>query len=121
MSFDEFVGEVERLAEISHEDAERTAITVLQEVLDRLTGDEARDLLTQLPYRLKTALIVSPSPLRISKDDFVERIARKLEIPPDEAGARIRAVFATLRQAVSWGAFEDVLEHLDPDYADLLA
>jgi uncharacterized protein (DUF2267 family) len=30
-------------------------------------------------------------------------------------------VFATLRQAVSWGAFEDVLEQLDPDYADLLA
>jgi uncharacterized protein (DUF2267 family) len=121
VSFEEFVGEVERRAEISREDAERTAITSLQEVLDRLTGDEARDLLTQLPYRLKSALVVGISPLRISKDEFVARIARELELSPDEARTRIRAVFATLRQAVSWGAFEDVLEQLDPDYADLLA
>ena len=121
MSSDEFMGEVERRAGISREDAERTTIAVLQELCDRLTGDEAFDLLSQLPYRLKKALIVSPAPLRISKDEFVERIARELEIPPDEARTRIRAVFATLRQAVSWGAFEDVLEQLDPDYADLLA
>lgn len=121
MSFDEFLGEVERRAGISREDAERTSIAVLQELCDHLTGDEAPDMLTQLPYRLKTTLIVSPSPLRISKDEFVERIARELEVPADEARTRIRAVFATLRQAVSWGAFEDVLEQLDPDYADLLA
>ncbi|HJV29281.1 MAG TPA: DUF2267 domain-containing protein [Gaiellaceae bacterium] len=121
MSFEEFVGEVERRAGISREEAERTSIAVLQELCDRLTEDDARDLLAQLPYRLKTALIVGPSALRISKDEFLERVARALAIPPDEARTRIRAVLATLRQAVSWGAFEDVLEQLDPDYADLLA
>ena len=36
-------------------------ITVLQELCDRLTGDEAYDLLAQLPARLKTAVIVAPS------------------------------------------------------------
>jgi uncharacterized protein (DUF2267 family) len=121
VSFDEFVVEVERRAGLSREDAERGSVAVLQEFCDRLTADEARDLLAQLPHRLKTALIVSPSPLRISRDEFVARVARELEIPPEEAHTRIRAVFATLRQAVSWGAFEDVLEQLDPDYADLLA
>jgi hypothetical protein len=30
-------------------------------------------------------------------------------------------VFATLRAAVTRGEFEDVLEQLDPEYADLLA
>jgi uncharacterized protein (DUF2267 family) len=121
VSFEEFIGEVERGAEISRERAERTSITVLQEVLDRLTEDEARDLLAQLPYRLKSALVVSLMPLRISKDEFVARVARELKIPTADARTRIRAVFGTLRHAVSWGAFEDVLEQLDPDYADLLA
>jgi hypothetical protein len=29
-------------------------------------------------------------------------------------------VFAALRTTVGWGALEDVLLQLDPDYADLL-
>jgi uncharacterized protein (DUF2267 family) len=32
-----------------------------------------------------------------------------------------RAVFGTLREAVSWGELEDVPLELDPEYADLLA
>lgn len=48
-------------------------------------------------------------------------MARDLDITPDEARSRIRAVFGTLRRAVTWGEFEDVLAQLDPEYADLLA
>jgi uncharacterized protein (DUF2267 family) len=47
-------------------------------------------------------------------DEFVERVARELELPPDEAKQRVRAVFATIRQAVSWGEFEDVVLQLEP-------
>jgi uncharacterized protein (DUF2267 family) len=94
---------------------------VLQELCDRLTGDEAHDLLAQLPARLKTRMIVSPAAQRISADEFVERVAAELELTPDEAKRRVRAVFATLRRAVSLGEFDDVLAQLDPEYADLLA
>jgi uncharacterized protein (DUF2267 family) len=38
-----------------------------------------------------------------------------------EAKERVRAVFATIRRAVSWGEFEDVVVQLEPGYADLLA
>lgn len=41
-------------------------------------------------------------------------------MPEDEARRRIRAVFATLHDALSVGEFRDVLEQLDPAYADLL-
>jgi uncharacterized protein (DUF2267 family) len=38
-----------------------------------------------------------------------------------EAKQRTQAVFATLREAITLGEFRDVLEQLDPEYADLLA
>jgi uncharacterized protein (DUF2267 family) len=74
-----------------------------------------------LPYQLKTAVIVSPSAQRMSADEFVARVADDLELSPEEARSRIRAVFGTLREAVTLGEFDDVLAQLDPEYADLLA
>ena len=94
---------------------------MLQNLCDRLTGDEADDLLAQLPYQLKTAVIVSPAAQSVSADEFVERVARDLELAPEEARDRIRAVFGTIREAVTPGEFDDVLAQLDPEYADLIA
>jgi uncharacterized protein (DUF2267 family) len=54
-------------------------------------------------------------------DEFVERVARELNLSTEEARTRVRAVFGTLREAVSWGELEDVVSQLDPEYADLLA
>jgi uncharacterized protein (DUF2267 family) len=83
MKFDEFMKRVQERADISDRgDAERAAITVLQNLCDRLTGDEADDLLAQLPYQLKTAVIVSPSAQRISPDEFVQRVASSLDVDP---------------------------------------
>jgi uncharacterized protein (DUF2267 family) len=121
VSYDEFVEEVAGRAGIEREEAERTSVEVLQELSDRLTGDEAWDLLAQLPARLKTAVIISPAAQPIGADEFVTRVARQLGIEKDEARNRIRAVFATLRRAVTLGEFDDVLAQLDPEYADLLA
>ena len=122
MKSDEFVKKVKERADIADRDeAERTTIAVVQALSDRLTGDEADDLLAQLPYQLKTRVIVSPAAQPYSAEEFVDRVARDLELPPDEARERIRAVFGTLREAVTWGEFDDVLSQLDPEYADLLA
>jgi uncharacterized protein (DUF2267 family) len=102
-------------------EAERTTVAVLQALCDRLPGKEANDLLAQLPSLLRDAIVVSPAPLPLSADGMVQRVARELDVAPDEAAARIRAVFATLREAVTVGELRDVIEQLDPDYADLLA
>jgi uncharacterized protein (DUF2267 family) len=102
-------------------DAEGTTIEVLQELCDRLSGNEARDLLAQLPGELQRAVIVSPSPLPVDPGTFIANIGRELGISDDEARKRIRAVVGTLREAVSWGEFQDVLEELDPQYADFVA
>jgi uncharacterized protein (DUF2267 family) len=118
----EFVERVAERARISDRfEAEKTAVVVLQALSDRLTGKEAHDLLAQLPAMFKELVIVSQSAQPLSADEFVRRVSDDLAVSEDEARARIRAVFATLREAVTRGELEDVLAQLDPEYADLLA
>jgi uncharacterized protein (DUF2267 family) len=122
VNYDEIIEGVQERAGIAdRSEAEGTTIEVLQELCDRLSGKEARDLLAQLPGELQRAVIVSPSPLPIDHDAFIANIARELSISEDEARKRIRAVVSTLREAVSWGEFQDVLEELDPQYAEFVA
>jgi uncharacterized protein (DUF2267 family) len=122
VKYDEIIKRVQERAGIAdRSDAEGTVIEVLQELCDRLSGKEARDLLAQLPGELQTAVIVSPSPLPVDHDTFIANIGRELGISDEQARMRIRAVISTLREAVSWGEFQDVLEELDPQYADFVA
>jgi uncharacterized protein (DUF2267 family) len=122
VNYDEITERVQERAGIADRfKAEGTTIEVLQELCDRLSGKEARDLLAQLPGELQRAVIVSPSPLPIDHDAFIANIARELSISGEEARKRIRAVVSTLREAVSWGEFQDVLEELDPQYAEFVA
>ena len=121
MKFADFIRTVGDRADIPDRfEAEKTSAVVLQTLADRLTGKEANDLLAQLPAALKELVVVSPSPQPISVDEFVQRVADELSVEPDEARRRIRAVFATLREAVTWGELRDVLEEVDPEYVDLL-
>ena len=122
MEYERFLELVEERAEIEDRDeAARTAQVVLQALVDRLTGNEARDMLAQLPYQLKVAVTVTEAPTGWTPDAFVRWVAEKLQVADEEARERIRAVFATLREALSAGEFQDILEQLDPPYADLLA
>lgn len=122
MKIDEFLDRVqERTGLEDRGEVERTVVTVLQALCDRITGKEARDLLAQLPAKLKTSVTVTIAQMPMTRDEFVERIGGELQVSQGEARNRIRAVFATLREAVSWGELEDVILELDPEYADLLA
>lgn len=122
MKHDVFIDRVAEHAGLTDRSAaERAGLVVLQHLCDRLTGDEANDLLSQLPYELKTGVVVSPGAQPIAADEFVARISGELRISDEEARTRVRAVFAALRAAVTPGEFEDVLAQLDPEYADLLA
>jgi uncharacterized protein (DUF2267 family) len=121
MKYHEFLQAVEQETGIDdREEAERTAVTVLQALCDRLTGEEANDLLSQLPEPLKHEVAVSPSPAKIDANQFVSRTAHELEISPDEARARVRGVFAVIQRAVTPGEFHDVLVQLPSGYAELV-
>jgi uncharacterized protein (DUF2267 family) len=120
VTFQDFIRKVGKRAGIAdYFEADKTSVVVPQTLCSRLTGKEASDLLSQLPAMFRELFIVSPSPLPLSAEGLVERVADELRMPPDEA--RARAVFATLREAVTPSEFQVVLEQVDPDCADLLA
>jgi uncharacterized protein (DUF2267 family) len=122
VKYADFIRKVGERADIrDHFEAEKTSAVVLQALCDRLSGKEAHDLLAQLPAMFKELVVVSASAQPIPGEEFVRRVADELQVEREEARKRIRAVFATLREAVTSGELRDVLEELDPEYANLLA
>jgi uncharacterized protein (DUF2267 family) len=49
VQYDQFVAWVEERARLEREDAERASLVVVEELCNRLTADEAHDLLSELP------------------------------------------------------------------------
>jgi uncharacterized protein (DUF2267 family) len=76
VKYDEFLRSLEERAGISDRtEAERTAVAVLEVLADRLTGDEAHDLISQLPYQLKKRVRPTLAAMRMTPEEFVERVA----------------------------------------------
>jgi len=121
MKYDDFLKRVgERTGATSPDEAEQTAVTVLQVLSERLAGGESKDLLSQLPKELKERVRPVPEAEPLDPDEFVERVASELGISPEEARERVRGVFDVLRDAVTPGELEDVLSQLDREYAELI-
>ena len=121
MDYAKFLKEVKVRAGVEDPaEAERTALVILQTLVDRLTPTEADDLVAQLPEPLKSSITLNDAVARLDPDEFVERVARELEITPDEAHARIHAVFSVLRDAVTPGELHDVLVQLPSGYFEML-
>jgi uncharacterized protein (DUF2267 family) len=122
VKYDEMVKAVkERAGLADREDAERTLWVVVQALSDRLIGGEADDLLAQLPEPLKSEILVIDEADPMDPQEFVQRVARELELPEQEARERVRAVFGTLHEAVTEGEWEEVVGQLDKKYAELIA
>lgn len=122
MKSDEFVKHVRERAEISREDAESASRSTLAVLAERLEAGEAADLASQLPEDLAQAVgrpTGSGEPFSVR--DFVERVADRESIAPNDADKRVRAVFATLQEAVTGGQLEDVLSQLPTDYLELMS
>ena len=121
MKFEEIVRRVGQRAGIADRfEAEKVTVMVVQTLCERLSGKEANDLLAQLPSALRELVAVNPSQLPLTVDAFIHRIAERVDVTEEQARVYARAVFATLREAVTRGELQDVVAELDPEYADLL-
>jgi uncharacterized protein (DUF2267 family) len=93
----------------------------LQVLAQRISGGEARDIARQLPGDLDEALRpehehAEPFDLEV----FIQRVADRALVDFEAARAGVRAVFQTLREAVTGDEFEDVLAQLPREYTTLL-
>lgn len=124
MKRDEFLKHVQSVAQLdSREEAERATRATFEVLAERIVGDEAKDLASQLPQDLGQYLRgrEGENGQAFSLKEFYQRVADKEGVEPNIAAMHVRAVFTVLQQAVSPGEFADVRANFSPDYEELFA
>lgn len=104
----------------SLEDSKATTAAVLRALRDRLTPEEARDAVAQLPGELKRLWASGPSPVRrplkLRRREFLERVRVDAGLKSlSQAERATDAVFAGLKEQLSEGEADDILAQLPRD------
>lgn len=107
----------------SDERAEIALEVVLSSLVRRLTANEARDLLAQLPSLLQPRLaILPPGPDRLVTRESIEtELVGRLDVDPDRAGQIMSAACDAIAERVSRGQIEDVQGQLPRELKTLFA
>lgn len=118
MTTDEFIDAVAERGGMPRDEAERATHATLETLAERLTAGEAQDAASQLPKGLKDLLLRSSKPEaeRFNLQEFERRVASRGGLSAAEADAAIRAVMATLREALSEGEFDDIMAQLPREF-----
>ncbi|KAF3890010.1 MULTISPECIES: DUF2267 domain-containing protein [Nostocales] len=122
MKYGEFIKHVQSVAQLSsREDAERATRATLETIKERIVGDEAKDLASQLPKELGEYLHgrEGENGQTFSMQEFISRVSQKEGVDPVAAVTHTRAVFTVLQNAVTPGEFEDFQANFSNDYAEL--
>jgi uncharacterized protein (DUF2267 family) len=120
MDHDQFVAVVEQVAGVDRQAAERATRATLQTLAERLSREEARDLVEQLPPELGPWLFTDRTAERFDVDEFLGRVAGRAEVDLLAAERHARAVLTALARAVGAEEFADVVAQLPKDFAPLL-
>ncbi|OWY65870.1 hypothetical protein B7486_39605 [cyanobacterium TDX16] len=124
MKYDEFIKHVQTVAQMdSREDAQRATQATLETIKERIVGNEAKDLASQLPQQLGEYLRgrEGEDGQPFSMEEFLQRVSAKEQVEPTVAANHVRAVFAVLQNAVTPGEFTDFKANFSEDYIDLFA
>jgi uncharacterized protein (DUF2267 family) len=122
---EEFLARVAERTGLDGDGALLATKAVLETLAERIAGGEVDDLIPQLPIELHEPLRrgkarSGDTARRMTLDTFLDRIAERESVDPFQASEHARAVFATLREAISDKEFFDVTVQLPPDYQVLL-
>ncbi|HEX2773854.1 MAG TPA: DUF2267 domain-containing protein [Micromonosporaceae bacterium] len=121
MTYVGFLNAVAQRAGLPPEEAANITRATLETLAERISGGEARDLAAQLPEELRDYLRKDDElPQRLNASEFVHEVRARAGVDDQWASEGARAVFATLRDAVSVDELADVLSELPKDIQQLL-
>jgi uncharacterized protein (DUF2267 family) len=123
---DEFLRRVAEREQVDPATAERHARAVMAALGHAVSPDEIHDMASELPPELRRALErgdarSSGAARKMSLDEFLQAVAEREGLTPEEAREHTRAVFATLREAVSPKEFADMTAQLPDEFTTVLA
>jgi uncharacterized protein (DUF2267 family) len=122
---EEFVARVADRAGLDSERARIATEAVLETLGERIAGGEVTDLAGELAPELRPAIERGSDRSggkaeKMSLEHFIERVAEREGVSPSDARDHTRAVFATLREAISEKEFDDMAAELPVKYGMLL-
>lgn len=124
VSAEEFLGQVAERTGLDVDGAARATVAVLETLAERIAGGDVHDLISRMPAQLHGPLKRGEAQSgrearRMSIDDFLERVAEREGVTPEDAREHVRAVLETLRESVDEEYF-DVRAQLPPEYSPVL-
>ncbi|BAZ08516.1 hypothetical protein NIES4071_03210 [Calothrix sp. NIES-4071] len=123
MKYDEFIKHVQNEAGLSSRDEAINATrATLETIRERIVGDEAKDLASQLPKELGEYLHgrEGENGAYFKCDEFIKKVSEREGVSTEVATKHARAIFSVLESAVSAGEFEDVRLNFSDDYSEIL-
>ena len=126
-TFEAFLDRVRERADLDLGEAQRASEVVLEVLAERLADGEVDDLQAALPGPFGEALErgrrrgrARPRPRSRSLDETVAELARREDAGFDTAFRHLRAVVATLAEALPAAELHDVLGQLPRAFRDVL-
>ncbi|HEX2911847.1 MAG TPA: DUF2267 domain-containing protein [Chloroflexia bacterium] len=120
MDYNQFVKQVQARAEL---ESPSQAVNAIQATLltlrERLAGNEANNLASQLPSELQGFLPPKANTEETPDygiDEFFNRVAGREGVTDEEASKHARAVMRTVAEAASGGELTDIGTQLPPEY-----
>jgi uncharacterized protein (DUF2267 family) len=120
MDYVQLLESVELMAGLDRDGAERAAAATLAVLAERLGRRAADKLASALPGKLRESLADAPQVAEpFDADEFVWRLANRLQVHSLEARQQASAVLATLREDVV--AVDRLRDRLPADFQPLFA
>ena len=124
MQTNEFLGRVQNKGQLPDLDSTlRATRATLETLAERIGEDGARQLRAQLPREIAAHLESAKAKAgeRFDSDEFLERVSKREGENLPVSVFHVRAVLDVLKEAVSEGESDDLLERLADDYDRLFA
>ncbi|MFU8853153.1 DUF2267 domain-containing protein [Micromonospora sp. SL1-18] len=123
MEYQDFVNAVATRAKVSTDQAATLTGATLEILADRITAGQAEDLAYQLPDRLADHLhrpLGRERATSFGLEEFVRRVGDRPNVDRALAGAGVRAVLTTLREAVTRDEFENAMAQLTKEFRQVI-